>query len=60
MNKNSEETYMTRNEAAIRLQVSMKTIDRMIARGDLKIIKIGQLVRIPRSSFNALNPGGVV
>lgn len=58
MNQKSE-SYMTKNEVATRLQVSVRTVSRMVATGKLQHIKIGNLVRIPRSSFNALNPGGV-
>lgn len=57
MNKTSE-SYMTKREAAIRLQVSEKTVSRMIERGQLDAIKIGTLVRIPRTSFDKLSQGG--
>jgi excisionase family DNA binding protein len=47
----SEGRFLTVSEAAARLQVSAKTIRRLIERGDLPALRIGRLVRIPEESF---------
>jgi len=48
------EEYMTREDVAIRLGMRDRAVDAMIKRGELKAIKIGRLVRILKSSFDAL------
>jgi excisionase family DNA binding protein len=52
---NDEETFLTRNEAAGALRVSLSTVDRMLTAGDLEKTKVGKrLVRIPQSSVDHL------
>jgi len=46
------------DEAATILNVSSKTIRRLIARGDLRVVRIGRLVRIPSSEIERLIAGG--
>ena len=41
----------TRSEAAKELKVSVKTVDRLILRGELKAAKIGNLVRIKKEEI---------
>ena len=50
----SSPTFFRVNEAAAVLQVSSKTIRRLIARGDLKAIRIGRSVRIHSSEIESL------
>lgn len=45
---------LTRKEAAERLGVSYRTVDRFLESGKLKSCKVGRGVRIPISSINAL------
>lgn len=47
-----EERLLTRREACQRLRCSMPTLDRMIARGDLPVVKIGRRVLLRESSVN--------
>ena len=49
----SEGRFLTVSEAATRLQVSAKTIRRLIDRGDLPALRIGHLIRIPEESFES-------
>jgi excisionase family DNA binding protein len=49
----SEGRFLTVSEAAARLQVSVKTIRRLIDRGDLPALRIGHLIRIPEESFES-------
>lgn len=46
------------DEAAAMLKVSSKTVRRLLARGGLKVVRIGRLVRIPSSEINRLFAGG--
>ena len=46
--------YMTREDIAAQLQIRDRAVDAMIKRGELQAIKIGRLVRILRTSFDAL------
>lgn len=36
----------TKNQLAGRLSVSLSTINRLIARGDIRVVRIGRIVRI--------------
>ena len=45
-------------EAASFLQVSSKTIRRLVARGDLKAVRIGRLVRIHSSEIDRMIADG--
>ena len=45
-------------EAAAFLQVSNKTVRRLLARGDLKAVRIGRLLRIPSSEIDRLIADG--
>ena len=49
------EEYFTRRDVALRMQVNVRTVDKWIVDKKLKAIKIGQLVRIIKSSFDALS-----
>ncbi len=42
---------LTRSEAASQLGVSLRTIDVLIASGDLQFVKIGRCVRFRPSAF---------
>jgi excisionase family DNA binding protein len=44
------EAFLTRREAAERAGVSVATVDRAIAAGELRAGKVGRLVRARRSS----------
>jgi excisionase family DNA binding protein len=44
----------SRNRVASLLDVSLKTLERKIAAGDLRAVKIGRLVRIPASEIARL------
>ena len=46
------------DEAATILKVSSKTVRRLLARGDLRAVRIGRLVRIPSSEFDRLIASG--
>jgi len=46
--------YFSRKGVAQELQVSVKTVDRWIARGQLRSIKPGGFRRIPQSAINDL------
>jgi len=50
----SDEPLNTRGEVAKRWKVHPRTIDRMIARGDLPAVRIGGLVRILEADLEAL------
>jgi len=49
----AEGRFLTVSEAATRLQISAKTIRRLIDRGDLPALRIGHLIRIPEESFES-------
>jgi excisionase family DNA binding protein len=53
----SEGRFLTVSEAAARLQVSAKTIRRLIEHGDLPALRIGRLVRIPEENFERFLKG---
>lgn len=44
--------FLTKQEAAEQLKLSTRTIDRMIAAGELDARKIGRSVRIPASALD--------
>ena len=46
------------DDAAAALCVSPKTVRRLAARGDLRVVRIGRLVRIPFSEIERLIAGG--
>ena len=46
------------DEAATILNVSSKTIRRLTARGDLRVVRIGRLVRVPSSEIDRLMAAG--
>ena len=46
------------DDAAATLQVSSKTVRRLVARGDLKAVRIGRSVRIPSSEIDRLIADG--
>ena len=46
------------DEAAAILQVSSKTVRRLLASGDLRAVRIGRLVRIPLSEIDRLIAAG--
>lgn len=45
---------LTRHEAAVVTSLSVRSIDRLIASGRLKVIKFGKSVRIPPASIDQL------
>jgi excisionase family DNA binding protein len=45
---------LTLDDAATILSVSRDTVRRLIDRGELRIVRIGASVRIPRADINAL------
>jgi excisionase family DNA binding protein len=45
---------LTRHEVAELFGVSLGSVDRMLKRGTLRAVRIGQLVRIPRESCEEL------
>ena len=45
------------DEAAVILRVSSKTVRRLVARGDLRAVRIGRLVRIQSSEIDRLIAG---
>ena len=49
----ADQTYLSKQKAARRLDVSEKTIDRLRSSGALEWIKVGSRVRIPVSSLDA-------
>lgn len=50
---NSEPDWLTKAEAAERLSVSLRTLERWIARGLLPAARVGSLVRISREQFES-------
>jgi excisionase family DNA binding protein len=46
-------SLVSKDEAARRLDVSRATVERLIKRGELDSLKIGQLRRIPETSLAA-------
>lgn len=46
------------DDAAAALRVSPKTVRRLVARGDLKAVRLGRLVRIHSSEIERLISGG--
>jgi excisionase family DNA binding protein len=51
--------YRRRDAAAV-LTVSVKSLDRKIARGELPVIRIGRRVLIPKAAVEALVAGAQV
>ena len=47
-----DERLLTRDEVCERLRCSMPTLDRMIARGDLPVVRIGRRVLLRESTVN--------
>jgi len=47
-------SFMTINEAATTLQVSSRSLRRMIAGGRIASVRVGRLVRIPRAAVEGL------
>lgn len=45
--------YLTAREVAERLRVSVMTVHRLVERGDLRAIRVGNQLRIPRDSYEA-------
>lgn len=43
-------TYLTPDEFATRLRVSLRTVRSMISAGVIRVTRVGRLVRIPMSS----------
>ena len=59
MNKmTTEKPALTRQEIARLLNVSERTIDREIKRGNLKVIKVGNRVRISEEEFQRFKGEG--
>lgn len=54
---NEREKLLTRKEAAKALTVSLPTIDRLMASGGLKRVKINGAVRIPESAIQKIITG---
>jgi excisionase family DNA binding protein len=50
-------TAVTMKQAAIAFQISERTISRMIDRGEIRAIKLGDAVRIPTSELTRLLHG---
>ena len=48
----AEDVLFTVADIATQCQVSERTIRRWITDGDLKVVRLGRLVRIRRSDFN--------
>ncbi len=46
--------YLTRQEVAAALGVSRRTVDRLIKRGALPVVRLGRLVRIPEKALEEL------
>ena len=46
--------YLTREQAAERLKVSVTSIDRMVRDGRIAHVRVGRVVRIPEEAFAAL------
>ena len=53
----AEPEFYTVQEVAERLRVSRKTIYRMVERGEIRAVRLGDVYRIPRESFEALRRG---
>ena len=53
MENNNEKILWTKNEVAQQLQVSTKTISRLIAQGELPFIQIGHSIRIQKTDVFA-------
>jgi excisionase family DNA binding protein len=53
MEKNSERTLWTKKEVAEQFHVSIKTISRLIAQGELPFIQIGRSIRIQKTDVFA-------
>jgi len=49
--------YLTRREVAAALGVSQSTVDRLIKRGALPVVRLGRLVRIPERALEDLGKG---
>lgn len=46
-------TLLTRREAAKRLKVSLPTVDRLIARSDFPVVRLGRSVKVPEEMLDA-------
>ena len=53
MNRESGEKFLTRETVAERLDVSIRSIDRWIRNGDLKVHRFGRSVRISADELGA-------
>jgi excisionase family DNA binding protein len=53
------QVFLRVDEAAAILKVSSKTVRRLLARGDLRAVRIGRSVRIQLSEIERLIAGGV-
>ena len=52
---NTIQQYVTIQDAADRLSISVKTIRRMIARGELRAVRVGKrMVRVDVASLDAI------
>jgi excisionase family DNA binding protein len=47
-----ESQYLTKQDAADYLKVSKRTIDNLMASGSLPFIKLGRIVRFPKSAID--------
>ena len=52
-NSHDSDQLMTVAEVASQLQVSTRTIRRLIAAAELKVVRIGRAIRIRRADLNA-------
>lgn len=50
--------YLTRAELADLLGITKKTVDRLIAKGEIRAIKVGTAVRIHRDEVEAFRARG--
>jgi excisionase family DNA binding protein len=53
----SEPEFYTVQEVAARLRLSRKTVYRLVERGEIRAIKIGDNYRIPREALEAIIRG---
>ena len=53
----AEPEFYTVQEVADRMRVSRKTIYRLVERGELRAVRLGDVYRIPREALEALLRG---
>lgn len=57
-NSTPDRLYWTRSQTADAFGITTKTLDRLIARGEIRVVKIGTAVRIHQDELEAFRARG--